>query len=196
MLVEAALVISLVLVPLLLGVSVYGLNLVRILQANQINRDAGHMFARGLDLSGDANGLVNQAVLTQMAPVLQSTSGTGVLILSEVEYVGPQTCTGCANAGKTVFTRQIVIGNKTIHASIFGTVPAASMKTDGSGMVLNPLTDGNAVATNVSNYITLIDVSDVTNGGYYGFISETYLSSALSIPGFPSPAIISARAFF
>lgn len=196
MLVEAALVISLILVPLLLGVTVYGLNIIRILQANQINRDAGHMFARGVDLSGDANGLVNQAVLTQMSPALKGTSGNGVLVLSEVEYVGPKTCTSCANAGKTVFTKQIVIGNKAIHASIFGTVPAASMKTDGSGVVLNPLTDGNAVANNVSKYITLIDVSDVANGGYYGFIAETYFSSALTIPGFPSPAIISARAFF
>jgi hypothetical protein len=206
MLIEASVVISLILVPLLLGVTVYGFNLIRILQANQINRDAGHMFARGVDLSGDATGVPNQFVLTQMAPALKDTSihGNAVLILSAVEHVGDLTCpTGCTNKGFDVFTQQIVIGNKALHASIFGTVQTASFrkdsktgKPDGTGVVGDPLMDGKVVTTNVKNYITLTDVSDVANGGYVCYIAETYFSSALSIPGFPSPAIISARAFF
>lgn len=195
MLVEAGLAISLVLVPLLLGVTVYGFNIVRILQANQLNRDAGHMFARGVDFSGSANGIVNQGVLYKITPALKTTtsSGTAVLILSNVEYVGATTCTGCTNQGHVVFIQQIVLGNPKLRSSAFGTVPAASMGSDGK--VTNPFTDPAVLADGVLTYLNMKDPQ--MGDGCTAFISETYLSSSdLSIPGFPSPTGTAARAFF
>ncbi len=190
MLVECALVMSLVMTPLLLGVGTIGLNLVRAMQVNQINRDAGHMFARGVDFSGSSSGLVNRGVLFKMAPQLTTTSssGTAVLILSSVQYIGPNTCTSCANQGYVVFTQQITLGNAALKSSVFGTVPSGSMGTD--GMVTNPTTDTAARATGVQTYLTLAD-------GDRAYLSETYFSSAdLAVPGFASPAGTYARAVF
>ncbi len=211
MLVEAALVISLVLVPMLLGVSVYGLNFIRLLQVNQVNRDAGHMFARGLDLSGVGNGLVNQSVITQLSPAL--TNGTGVLVLSAVEYIGDLTCpSGCTNKGSIVFTQQIVIpANNAVRKAAFTWFGSSGSfrkdpvtgKNDGTGVVGDPLGDANVIALSRqlhpnkgTTYLAMTDVSDVANGGTVAYIAEAYFKPAMSIPGFPSPAIISARAFF
>src|ERR1035438_134388 len=137
--VEFVLVVALVMVPLLLGTMVVGFNLIRSIQVNQINRDAGHMFARGVDFSSDSNGQIDRSILFQMAPRLQVTTsaGTGVLILSAIEYIGATTCTGCSNLNHAVFTQQIIIGNAALRASNFGTVPAGSMNTDGTGTLIN-----------------------------------------------------------
>lgn len=193
-LVEAALVISLILVPLLLSVSTVGLNLVRAVQTNQINRDAGHMFARGVDFSTSATGLVNRGILFQLAPALRNTttSGTAVMILSSVEYLNSTTtCPNpCSNRYHVVVTQQIILGNPALKASAFRTVPAGSMSLDGSGKVNDPEGDGAVQADGVLTYLTMVD-ADVA------YISETYFSSAdLAIPGFPSPLGTAARAFF
>src|ERR1035438_3479413 len=95
--VEFVLVVALVMVPLLLGTMVVGFNLIRSIQVNQINRDAGHMFARGVDFSSDSNGQIDRSILFQMAPRLQVTTsaGTGVL-RSEERRVGKEGRSRCA----------------------------------------------------------------------------------------------------
>jgi hypothetical protein len=191
-LVESALVISLVFIPLALGIAVVGLNIVRIIQVNQVNRDTGHMFARGVDFSGSTYGLLNQAIVFQMAPRLQDTSasGTAVLILSAVEYLNSTTTcpTGCTNLGYVVFTKQITLGKAALRASSFGTVPAASLNADGS--VKNPTTDASARATGVLTYLAMSD-------GDVAYVSETFFSSTdLARSGIISPSGTYARAFF
>jgi hypothetical protein len=192
-LVEAALVISLVFVPLALGVATVGLNIIRAMQANQINRDAGHMFARATDLSGTASGLVNRGILFQMAPALQTTtsSGTAVLILTWVKYLNSAaSCPDpCPNRFHVVILQRIVLGNAALKASAFGTVPAGSMDAT-TGKVTNPTTDTTVRADGVLSYLTMVDKDE-------SYVSETYFSSAdLAVPGFPSPAGTYARAFF
>lgn len=191
-LVEAALVISLVFIPLALGIGIIGLNIIRVIQVNQINRDTGHMFARGVDFSGSTNGLLNQAIIFQMAPALKTTtsSGTAVLILSSVEYLDSTTsCPNpCNNLSHVVFTKQIILGNAALRASSFGTVPAASLNTDGT--VKNPTTDTNVRADGVLTYLTMSD-------GDVAYVSETYFSSAdLPSSQLYSPVGTYARAFF
>jgi hypothetical protein len=191
-LVEAALVISLVFIPLALGIAVIGLNIIRVIQVNQINRDTGHMFARGVDFSGSTNGLVNQGIIFQMAPALKTTtsSGTAVLILSSVEYLDSTTsCPNpCNNLGHVVFLQQITLGNAALQASSFGTAPAASLNTDGT--VKNPTTDTNVRADGVLTYLTMSD-------GDVAYVSETFFSSAdLARSAFFSPVGTYARAFF
>jgi hypothetical protein len=186
-LVECVIVLSLIMTPLLLGITTIGLNFVRALQVNQVNRDAGHMFARGVPFPV---GSINREVIYQMAPRLRTTdsTGTAVLILSEVQFIGPNTCTGCANLNYVVFRQQITLGNPSLKASVFGDVPTASIDTDGT--VKNPTTDLSARASGVQTFITLAD-------GDRAYIAESYFSSAdLSIPGFPSPPGVYARAIF
>src|SRR3974390_3078956 len=128
MIIEFVLVMALVMVPLLLGTMVVGFNLIRSIQVNQINRDAGHMYARGVDFSSSGNGQVDRSILFQMAPKLAVTTSSGVevMVLSTIEYVGSNTCNSCANLNHAVFTRQITLGNSALRASNFGTVSAAS----------------------------------------------------------------------
>ena len=192
LLVEFVLVMSLVMVPLRLGTMVVGFNLIRAIQVNQVNRDAGHMFARGVDFSSDPNGLLDRSILFQMAPRLQVTTsaGTGVLILSAVEYIGSNTCTGCPNLTHAVFTQQITIGNSALRASALGTVLATSMLADGSGTVINPTTDLTARADPILSILPMTD-------GQVAYVSETFYSSTdLSIPGYLTASGVYARAIF
>lgn len=199
-LVEAALVMSLIFVPMLLGLTTVGLNLIRASQANQINRDAGHMFARGTDFS-TGTGSFNRAILIKMAPPLATTTGgTAVLILSHIIYIAPNTCTSCpytcsncANVNHAAFERQNTLGTATLRASSFGTVAAGSMDTT-TGIVTDPYGNTSVRADGVLTYLTFgvgtTDAKDV-------YVSETYYSSAdLVKVGFPSPAGIYARSFF
>lgn len=204
-LVEAALVIALFFVPMLFGVAVVGLNLLRVSQANQINRDAGHIFARKVDLSATTGGMQNRTALYALAPRLRTTgaSGTAVLILSYVSYIAPSTCTSCpfvctncANLGHVAFIQQIVVGNSALKSSYFGTVPTGSFDTNypGSGKVADPYGNTAIRADAVSTHFTFGtgdgDPKDV-------YISETYLTSAdLAIPGFTSPPGTYVQAFF
>lgn len=191
--IEFVLVTALVLVPLLLGTMVVGFNIIRDIQAHQITRDAGHMFARGVDFS-TANGAGNRAVLTYLSPRLavSTPAGTGTLILASFEYIGKTTCTGCKNQYHAVFTRQIPIGNASLFASKFGTVPAASMAADGSGTVTNPLTDPAVIADGV---LALLGGS--MNDGQIAYVSETYYTSVdFNIGSFLQPGAVYARAIF
>jgi hypothetical protein len=187
--IEFVLVTSLVLIPLLMGGMVVGFNLIRAIQANQLNRDAGHMFARGVDFS-TVSGAGNRAVLTYMAPRLSTSSGTGALILSGFQYVGPNTCNKCANLGHAVFLQQLTIGNASLLSSHFGTVPAGSMKQDGSGIVINPYTDTSVQADGILGALSM-------NDGDLAYVSETYYSSTdFDIAGFLSPSGVYCRAIF
>jgi len=186
-LVEGALVFTFIFVPMLLGLYTYGFNLVRMVQVNQVNRDAGHMFARSVDFTTDTVGQANRAIIYKIAPRLQTSgaSGTAVMILSLVQKLDTYANCSCSNHDQVVFVQQITLGNSGLKSSIFGT-PAADQNT---GNVSNYLNVSSAVARNVGTYITL--------DGESAYISETYFSSSdLSIPGFPSPAGAYARAFF
>jgi hypothetical protein len=160
---------------------------------NQVNRDAGHMYARGVDFSSDANGLIDQAILFQMAPQLKITTSSGVevMILSSIEYIGPTTCTSCANLNHAVFTQQITLGNSALRASDFGTVLATSMNSDGTGDVTNPFTDTTVRADGI---LTILPgMAD----GQIAFVSETFYNSTdLDIPGYMSTSGVYARAIF
>src|SRR5579859_3897317 len=81
---------SLVLMPLLLGGLSVGFNLVRATQVAQFTRDAGHLYAYGIDFTQASA----QQMLVKLATGLNfSTSGgTGVAIFSTVLMVGSDDC--------------------------------------------------------------------------------------------------------
>ena len=192
--IEFVLVTALVLVPLLMGCLVIGFNLIRAIQANQVNRDSGHMFARGVDFS-TSTGAGNRAVLTYMAPRLAFSPPTGIVILSAIQYVGPNTCNQCPNEYHAVFLQQLMIGNPALLNSYFGTVPAGSLKQDGTGTVANPYTDTSVQADAI---IGVLQMALPTNDGEIAYVSETYFSSTdFNIPGFLGPSSgVYCRAIF
>src|ERR1039458_10471924 len=67
--------VSMVLVPLLLGTGAAGINMILTLQTIQVARDAGHMYARGLDFSQPGN----QTILGNLGSTLglSTTAGSG-----------------------------------------------------------------------------------------------------------------------
>jgi len=139
----------LVLVPLLLGTTAIGLNMVLDLQVVQLARDAGHMYAKGMDFSQPGN----QTILVDLGSGvgMSSTAGSGnaVVVLSSVTYVDKGVCagfglvdasgnpSGCTNYQKWVFTQRLTIGNSTLHSSNLG-----SPVTTGTGKVTLDATTG------------------------------------------------------
>jgi hypothetical protein len=138
---------SLVLVPLLLGGGVTGVNLIRTLQTVQLARDAGHMYARNIDFSLPGN----QAILAHVGKDLgmSTAGGNAVVILSALTYVDKNACaavgavdsagepTGaCTNYTRWVFTQRLVIGNAALRSSAYGS-PVTSGLT---GVTVSPTT--------------------------------------------------------
>ncbi len=183
--IEFVLTTSLIYVPLLLGTMVIGLNIIRAIQVNQLNRDAGHMFARGVDFTAPSN----RAMLLHLATGLNITDhgGDGVIILSTILHVGQDECPdGCANLGYDVITRRITIGNTSIRESRYGT-PA---NIDANGNVINYLNDLSARANGFSSVMTL-------QGGDVAYVAESFFSSPdYDIPGFMEDTGVAAQAIF
>jgi hypothetical protein len=180
--------VTLVLVPFLLGVVVIGLNLGRSVQVAQIGRDAGSMFVRGVDFSQTGN----QDILIRLSQGLGMTraGGTGVVILSKVTFIPSAACAGInpCNSDQYVVTQRIVVGNATLRSSSFG--PAGSVTLDSYGNVANYMIDANAVATAFGSVLTL-------NANEFAYVSETYFPSpSFDMPGFETGTGVYARAIF
>jgi hypothetical protein len=186
--------------PLLLGTIVFGLSLVRANQVAEVCRDAGHMYAYGVDFSQPSS----QAMLVQLAQGLNmtTTGGNGVVILSTVTFIGPNDCVAggypsgsCPNLSNTVFTRRIVIGNAQLPASAFGT-PNGIVGDGGNIKPADYAGNSSAVANNFSRVITL-------TSGQYAYLAETFVVSpdfnfwgSNSSWNWISPGVISARSIF
>lgn len=194
-LIEFVLATSLFWLPLFFGTLVVGFSLVRAVQVTQICRDAGHMYANGIDFSQTTY----QNLLASIAQGYTLTStGDAVVVLSTITYISPTDCTAggyssnCANVRQMVITRQIVIGDSGIHASTFGTPPAADMASDGSGNVTAAgyLNDTRCQATGFSSVIPLTD-------GQYAYVAEMWVRSPdVSWWSFLGNTQINARSIF
>jgi hypothetical protein len=147
-----------VLVPLILGTGAIGINLIRTMQTVQLARDAGHMYAKGVDFSLAGNQNILATVGTGIG--LSTTAGTGraVVILSALTYVDGNTCTAanqangngnaptCNNLGKWVFVQRLQIGNNALRTSNYGA----------------PITNG----TDLPNNVTLDNQGKIPVGQY------------------------------
>ena len=168
---------SLFWVPLLMGTFVVGLNLLRAIQVTQVCRDAGHMFAYGVDFSQSGN----QNLLVRLANGLNFsvTGGNGVVILSTVTFIGAAQCTAaglqadnthCPNMNQSVFMRRVVVGNSGVRPSNFGTPNGGIV--DGSGYISSGsyLSDTSARAAGFAAFLPLA-------GGQLAYLTEMYLAS-------------------
>lgn len=184
-------------IPLFLGMVVIGFNLIRAVQVTQVCRDAGHMYANGIDFSQSTYQtlLVDLSIGLNMA----TSGGNGVVILSTVMYVDSSACTAggyqadsthCPNLNSIVFTRRLVVGNSSIHSSNLGNPVSSELDSSGNVSVSGYLTD---TKNQVSGFSSIIPLSS----GQFAYIAEMFVtspdttwSSALSTP------TISARSIF
>lgn len=181
------------LVPLLLGVFVFGFRIIRSLQMIQVTRDLGHMYVRGVNFRN--SGPVANAQTLATGYDLTST-GTSVVYLSQLKVIQQSDCDAvpgaiagraCSNLGKTVFTEQLTIGNSTMGASPFGTPP---LQSDSSVSVTDQAGNSQAVAGGFSTVLTL-------QAGETAYLAEMINQTAdLNVPGFSGKPQVYARAIF
>jgi len=197
----------LVLVPLLLGVIGTGLNMHLQLQTVQLARDAGHMYARGIDFTLTGN----QQILSQIAGTLNLSttlgSGNSEVILSTVRYVDVSACTlagkvdgsgnpsGCTNYGSWVFSQRLLIGNNTLRSSVLGTPPSGIIGTGGTISILNQATNTGDVAT-----VTGFNPWNSTSGtglpsGQFLYVSEA-AATGFHMPPFNAGTNTYAQLYF
>jgi hypothetical protein len=175
-LIEFLLCTSLLIVPMLLGTAVLGLNLVRDIQVTELCRDATHMYSQGVDFTQTSY----QTELFKIAQGLNitSTGGNGVIILSTITYVDSTACaaggysdSNCTNLNYTVFTRQVVIGNSSLYTSVFGTPPVDTSNSDNVTQA-NYLTNSAARASNFSPQILTLSSST-----QFAYVGEVYFKT-------------------
>jgi hypothetical protein len=181
------------LVPLLLGVFVFGFRIIRALQMIQVTRDLGHMYVRGVNFRN--SGPIANAQTLATGYNLTST-GTSVIYLSQLKVVQQSDCDAvpgavagkpCTNLGKTVFTEQLTIGNSAMGASPFGTPP---LQSDNSVSISDQAGNSQDVAGGFSTILTL-------QSGETAYLAEMINQTAdLNVPGFSGKPQVYARAVF
>jgi TadE-like protein len=192
-LMEFALVVVF-LVPLMMGTFSVGMTLGRTIQVTQVARDAGHMYARWVDFSLEAN----KRLLVQLADGLGMTTdgGSGVVRLSKVTYIDTPDCTGaglstgnCPNYQHYVIAQRQVVGNDSLYASRIGTPSPNGM--DSQGNVQDVIRDTTAQATNWS------DSGIVLPSGKFAFVVEVYFTNeAFQLSGVTRVDPIYIRLYF
>lgn len=179
---------SLFLLPIFLGTFVAGMNLIRANQCVHVTRDVGSLYMKGMDFSLSPNKDLAVRLANGLGLLNHPSSGNGVVILSQVTFIGDATCTAngligsaCTNRGQYVFTQRLTIGNTTLRTSSLG-APAATVNS--AGMVQNYLTDPGARV--VSSFASLWNPQLVDGQYVYvteGFFTGIYLGAVSSDGG-------------
>ena len=166
--------------------------MIRTLQTVQLSRDAGHMYARGVDFSQPGN----QTILLQLGQsvgLAAGTSGSAVVTLSALTYVDTAACTSvgavgsngkpnsaCTNFGDWVFTQFMVIGNAGLRRNGIGS-PLTSgptgvtvNATTGKISVQQYVTQAGAVATfnSINPYSVVSGTAQGLPSGQFLYIAE------------------------
>jgi hypothetical protein len=164
------------LVPLMVGSVGIGMSLNRAIQANQVTRSAGHMYARGLNFAITGN----QQLLVRMATGLnlQVTGGDGVVYLTHAVRIGDQQCLDggvalaqCTNRGQTVITSRVRFGNLSLRSSAYGNPASTYFDSYGNATEANYLKQSALVISNFNSTLVLGD-------GESAYISESFFASA------------------
>lgn len=181
--------LAMMMVPLFGGMFYTGLGLIRANQANQVSRDINSMYIKGIDFSQTAN--QNLAVRLAGSLNLQLSGGHGLLILTQVIYIGPITgpiCVAtiaagnpCRNHDSFVFTQRINIGDTSVHQD-GSDIGSPSATVNSGGIVQNYAYDTGAALPNQSAFRARWQTPLIEGQSVY--ITETYFT-ALNTGGAP-----------
>ena len=145
-----------------------GIMMGRYIQAVVVDRDVAHMYADGVDFTQTTpqNIVVQQLAL---GTGMTATGGNGVMIFSQVQTVYQVDCTAaavspCTNLGLPVFTQRIVLGNKTLRTSNFGTPTQSLMNASGNISASVYLTNSDATVRVASAFETQLAAAAVSAG--------------------------------
>jgi hypothetical protein len=179
--IEFVLCAALLIVPMLLGTAVIGLNLIREIQITELCRDATHMYSQHADFTQTS--YQNELLKIAQGLDITATGGNGVIVLSTITFMDQPTCesvygsnwqSDCTNYNYTVFTRQVVIGNSTLYSSAFGTPPVDTSNSDNVTQA-NQMTNSSARASNPGGgNFSLVPVAAYTQ---YAYVGEVYFTT-------------------
>ncbi len=179
------------LVPLLLGTLVYGFRLVRSIEMLQITRDLGHMYLRGVNFRNDGP---KQNAQTLAAEFKLTSNGSSVVVLSAVRLVDQADCDAagtapkgapCANLNQPGFLEQIILGNSSAGASVFGTPPLKGDLTVPVGA------RANSPSAQAAGFPMVLKTGEVA------YVAEMInLTPELNIPGLSGKPQVYARSIF
>ena len=169
------------LVAIVVGTFAVGMLLDRHMTVTQLARNAGNMYARGIDFASTQN----QEVLLRAASSMgmTPTGGDGVVYLSLVIMAPPGSGN---NENLTVVAQRFQIGNPSISPSQVGAPPFLP-----NGSVPDYLNDPNAVATLPAGITSVMLASDRI------FVSEVaHHPRQILFPGIVAPDTMSTIAYF
>jgi len=190
------------LIPLLIGTFVFGFRLVQAQQIEQITRDLAHMYSRGVDFTttggtSEAVALANQFGLT--------STGQAALVFSTITMASAATCQAynstntCTNLGKAIFTQQVVVGNATSNASVFGTPTSSGSLSATTGVSNNYSTNVSATAQATNSWAVANGFANILTltAGQVVYVVEMFDNTpALSVGGITGRPLVYARAIF
>jgi hypothetical protein len=205
--------LSVFLVPLLLWTFIAGMNLIRVIQSQQICRELAGLYIGGLDFStytaeslavtlSQGYGLnVGTGFSSGVSNMYDNDTngGNGYVVVSEIMYVGSNTCaalpsgTTCTNENQYVFVQRVDFGNNNLTingataASAFGTPTATETPY---GNIENYLTDSGAVAANFGSFLN----SALADGQVIYVVETWFASPDLNFAAFPGGGMY-ARTF-
>jgi hypothetical protein len=177
-----------VLVPLLLGTGVIGINMIRNLQTIQLARDAGHMYARGTDFSQPGNQTLLASLGGNLGLSATPGSGNAVVILSALTYIDKNACStqglvdssgnptgACTNYTYWVFKQRVQVGKGSIRGSNFG----SPITSGPSGVTCTPSPTNCSISK--SDQATKIGARAVFSG-----VNPYSVSAGGAVSGLPS----------
>ncbi len=201
--------ITLVLVPLMLGTMSIGLNMIRSLETVQLARDAGHMYARGVNFARPGNQTILVTLGADLGLTTSASTSKALVVLSTVTYVDKATCQaagkvdgsgnplGCTNYTQWVFTQRISIGKTSMRMSNFGspiTTGQTPVTVDSDGNI--SLNDQATNAGDVATFTGINPYAVLSNGSVQGLPSRQviYLAEAattgMTMPPYSPNAIM------
>jgi len=120
--------------------------MIKNLQATQLARDVGHMYARQVNFGKPGNLTIVENLGQSLGLSTTGGQGRAVVILSALTYVDDNMCAAvgavssggvhlgsCTNYGYWVFTQRVAIGNPSVRTSNYGS-PLTSGPT---GVIMN-----------------------------------------------------------
>jgi hypothetical protein len=166
---------ALVWVPLLLGTTVFGINLIQAIQLSQLSRATGHMYAYGIDFTQPQNLPLLERLSSSLQ--IQQNGGQGAIVLSKITLVTDSDCAAadmkvCTNNGKYVFTSLYVFGNSSYAQTKLGN-PGSYLFSGTAIQASQYMSNPGLVATNFSSLLTFLP----NQPGQYAFVSEVSINS-------------------
>lgn len=152
---------AVVMAPALVWMFTNGMNFVRFNKANDVARATALMYLKNTDM----NVLGTQEIVARVAEglnlqvdngatppnqVKSNSVGSGLVVLTQVKYVGSGTCpSGCTNLNQYVYMDRVYIGNRSLQfngSTVLSALgdPAAAIWSSTTGDISSPYTDNRA----------------------------------------------------